>query len=78
MRQILTTLSMKTYVGNGPKKTVLRLYLAREQVCPDILEQTKKDANFLKNMLACDKILFFSTTRKKSVSPCNVKCLQTK
>lgn len=38
MRQILTTSSMKAYVGNGPKKSVLRLYLARKQVCPDILE----------------------------------------
>lgn len=48
MRKILTTLSMKTYVGNRPKKSVLRLYLAREQVCPDILEGTKEDANFFK------------------------------
>jgi len=46
MRQILTTLSMKIYVGNGSKKSVLRLCLAREQVCPDILEETKEDAKF--------------------------------
>jgi hypothetical protein len=46
MRQILTTLSMKTYVVNGPKKNLfLRLYLARKQVCPDILEETEEDAN---------------------------------
>jgi len=59
MRKISTTLSMKTYVGNGPNNSVLRLYLAREQVCPDILEETKEDANFLKNMLACDENFIF-------------------
>jgi hypothetical protein len=38
---------MKSYVGNAPKKSVLRLYLARELLCPDILEQTEEDANVL-------------------------------
>jgi hypothetical protein len=42
-----------------PKKYVLRSYLAREQVCPDILEETEEDANVLKNMLACEKNYIF-------------------
>lgn len=50
---------MKTYFGNGPKKSVLRLNLARKQVCPEILEETKEDANVLKNMLACDENFIF-------------------
>jgi len=59
MRQILTTLNMKTYVGNGPKKSVMRLSLAREKVCLESLEETEEVANVLKNMLACDENFIF-------------------
>jgi hypothetical protein len=42
-----------------PKKSLLRSYLAREQACPDILEEIEEDANVLKNMLACDENFIF-------------------
>ena len=65
MRQILATLSTKTYVGNGPKISVLRLYSAREQVCPDILQETEEYAHVLKNMLAYDEIFIFQHDQEK-------------
>jgi hypothetical protein len=59
MRQNLTTFRMKSYVGNYPKKSMLRLCLARGQVCPDILEGIEEDANVLKNMMACNENFIF-------------------
>jgi hypothetical protein len=65
---------MKTYVGNSPKKSVLRLYLAIEQVCPDILEETEDDANTLKNMLAYEEnyILQHDREEKRQSSQCKM------
>jgi len=56
-----------------PKISVLRLYLAREQVSPDILEQTEEDANVLKNMLACDENFIFQHDQEEKRQPMQCK-----
>jgi hypothetical protein len=57
----------------SPKKSELRLYLAREKVCPDILEQTEKDANVLKNMLAGDENFIFQHDQEEKRQPMQCK-----